>query len=183
MSTALLIIDMQNDYFPGGAMALDDIEKAAANTQTLLHTFRYRQAPVIHVQHCSLRPGATFFLPDTSGMKIHQSVAPAPGEPVVQKNFPSSFQQTSLAEILRDLSVHRLIICGAMTHMCIDSTVRAAFELGFACTVATDGCATRAIPGPDGNLIPARQIQDAFLAALGAVFAQTKTTSDIIANL
>jgi len=174
---------MQNDYFPGGSMALDNIEKAAANTQSLLKAFRKRQTPVIHVQHCSLRPGATFFLPNTDGMKIHPSVAPAPGEPVVQKNFPNSFQQTFLAETLHDLSVHNLIICGAMTHMCIDSTVRAAFELGFACTVATDGCATRNLAGPDGSIIPAGQIQDAFLAALATVFAKTQTTSDIIANL
>jgi len=183
MSTALLIVDMQNDYFPGGLMALNNIEKAAVNAQRLLNVFRQRQAPVIHVQHCSLRAGATFFLPGTDGMKIHPSVAPAPDEPIVQKNFPNSFQKTSLAETLHDLSAHKLIICGAMTHMCIDSTVRAAFELDFACTVATDGCATRDLAGPDGTIIPAGQIQNAFIAALATVFAKTQTTSDIIASL
>ena len=132
MTDALLIIDIQNDYFPGGAMALHEPEAAAANAAKLIAAFRQAGRPVIHMQHVSTRPGATFFLPNTPGVEIHASVRPLPGETVMQKHFPNCFRETKLLERLRGAGIGSLAIAGMMTHMCVDTTTRAASDLGFA---------------------------------------------------
>src|SRR5215510_133910 len=101
MSTALIIIDIQNDYFPGGTMTLVGPDAAAANAAKLLKTFREKKLPIVHVQHLSVRPGATFFLPGTKGAEIHESVRPVGSETLIQKNFPNAFRETKLLEHLR----------------------------------------------------------------------------------
>src|SRR5687767_10231103 len=122
--TALLIIDIQNDYFPGGTMELEGADEAAAKAAAALARFRGQGLPVVHVRHLSVRPGATFFLPGTPGAEIHQSVRPQPGETVVEKNFPNSFRNTSLKTLLDESSIKNLVVAGMMTHMCVDATVR-----------------------------------------------------------
>src|SRR5262245_31704034 len=133
MTKALLIVDIQNDYFPGGRMELEGSEAASLRAGELLAAFRERRLPVVHVQHVSLRPTATFFLPDTEGVKIHASVAPVGDETVIQKHFPNGFRETRLLEHLRQAGIQELVIAGMMTHMCIDATTRAAADLGFPC--------------------------------------------------
>lgn len=181
MTTALLLIDLQNDYFPGGAMALEGSEAAVAVATRLLDRWRARHLPVIHVQHLSTRPGAGFFIPGTAGAEIHPAVAPLPGEPVVTKHMPNSFRDTPLADLLRAGGIDRLVIAGMMTHMCVDSTTRAAFDLGFRCTVVRDACATRALPLDDA-VVPAAQVQAAFLAALHGLFADVGTGAAVLAS-
>ena len=128
MRTALLIVDIQNDYFPGGKNELAGPIEAAAKAGMLLDAFRERKMPVVHVRHESTRPGATFFLPGTPGAQIHDSVKPLDGETIITKNFPNSFRNTELLSTLKNLEAGRLVICGMMTHMCIDTTVRAAYR-------------------------------------------------------
>ncbi|NWJ40634.1 MAG: cysteine hydrolase [Geothrix sp.] len=182
MTRALLLIDIQNDYFPGGAMALVGSPEAGLQAGGLLTAFRAQRLPVIHIQHLALRPGATFFLPGTPGAEIHPGVAPLPGEPVFQKHFPNSFRETPLLEHLRGLGATELVVAGMMTHMCIDTTVRAAFDLGFTCHLAGDACATRDL-GRNGATTPAAQVQAAFLAALHGTFAQVQSTEELLAGL
>jgi len=170
MKQALIIVDIQNDYFPGGKMELVDMETAAKNAQRVLKLFRTKNMPIFHIQHVSNRRG-TFFLPETYGVEIHESVTPKNGEPVIQKHFPNCFRDTSLQDQLRDLSVGEIIICGAMTHMCIDTTARAAFDLGFRCFVVSDACATRNMEF-GGITIEASKVHAAFMAALSVPFAQ-----------
>src|SRR5262245_58322679 len=110
MTTALLIIDIQNDYFPGGANALAGPDAAAANAAKLLGKFREKKLPVIHVQHLSVRPGSTFFIPGTKGAEIHDAVRPLPGETLIQKNFPNAFRDTKLLEHLRSAKIEKLVI-------------------------------------------------------------------------
>ena len=129
-----------------------------------------------------MRPGATFFIPDTAGAEIHPLVAPAPGEAVVTKHFPNSFRETELLSLLRRQGVERLVIGGMMTHMCVDATVRAAFDFGFACTVIADACATRQL-SYDGAEVPAPHVHAAFLAALAAVYAKVSTAAAVKAEL
>jgi nicotinamidase-related amidase len=179
MKTALLLIDLQNDYFPGGKMELVGCEAAAANARRLLDRFRERQEPIIHVQHLSLRPQAGFFLPDTHGAEIHPQVAPLAGEALVQKHFPNSFRDTGLLDLLRGQEIERLVICGAMSHMCIDASTRAAFDLSFTCILAHDACATRDLEF-DGTAVSAAEVHAAFMAALGAVYARVLPTADIL---
>lgn len=182
MSAVLLLVDIQNDYFPGGAMELNFSEEAGKRASQLLQAFRERALPVVHVRHVSNRPGATFFLPGTKGAEIHELVRPLQGEQVFVKHFPNSFRETPLNGYLRGLAPERLIIAGMMTHMCIDTTVRAAAGLGFTCTLAGDACATRDLSF-DGKPIPAEMVQAAFLAALNGTYAQLKTSEEICTSL
>ena len=182
MKTALLVIDIQNDYFPAGRMELAGSEVAAACAARLLHAFRQAQWPVFHVQHIAINPGAGFFLPNSSGAEIYPSVTPTGDETVIVKHYPNSFRATDLLEKLRAEEVDSLLVCGMMTHMCVDATVRAAFDLGFSCTVAHDACASRELSF--NNLsIPAEHVHGAFLAALGAVYCQLKETDAILATI
>ena len=179
MNTALLLIDIQNDYFPGGTMELIGIEEAAGNAQILLHQFRQTRSPVIHIRHIATRPGATFFLPETDGAKTNEMVAPQGNELVVVKNYPNSFRDTSLLEILNGEKPDNLVICGAMSHMCIDATVRAAFDLGFTCVVAEDACATRDLHFK-GTTVKAAEVHASFMAALSVPYARVVSTREII---
>ena len=181
MDTCLMLIDLQNDYFPGGSMELADIGAAAANARRLLDEFRKREAPVIHIQHIAARSGATFFLPDTSGAEINRQVGPRADEIVVVKNFPNSFRDTPLLEILKQHNISDIVICGAMSHMCIDATVRAAFDWGFTCMVAEDACATRNLTFQD-KTIHASEVHAAFMAALSGSYATVRSTGAIIEN-
>jgi nicotinamidase-related amidase len=171
MKRALIIVDIQNDYFPGGKLELVGIEEAAKNAGYALELFRAKKLPIFHIRHLSNREGATFFIPETKGAEIHESVSPKNGEYLIQKNFPNSFRDTSLKDQLQGLNVQEVVICGAMTHMCIDTTVRAAFDLGLACVVVSDACATKNLEY-DGMIIEAPQVQAAFMAALSSPFAQ-----------
>jgi nicotinamidase-related amidase len=182
MTTALLLVDIQNDYFRDGAMALERMEAASANAARLLAAFRDRGLPAFHVRHLSVRPGATFFIPGTAGAEIHASVAPQSGEAVVEKNFPNSFRATDLEQRLRAAGVDGLVIAGAMSHMCIDATTRAAFDLGFKCSVAEDACATRALEF-GGRALPARDVHAAFMAALASPYAKVASTDACVASL
>jgi nicotinamidase-related amidase len=178
MSQALLIIDIQNDYFPGGAMELVGSPAAGAQAGKLLRAFRQKSLPVIHIQHVSTRPGATFFLPNTPGVQIHESVAPEAGETVFQKHFPNSFRETPLLEHLRKQQITQLVIAGMMTQMCVDSSTRAAADLGFQCVLAHDACATKAMTF-GGQTVPAESVQAAFLASLNGLFAKVQSAEEI----
>jgi nicotinamidase-related amidase len=182
MKTCLLLVDLQNDYFPGGSMELAGIEQAAANAWQLLDTCRKENVPIVHIQHIAARPGATFFVPETRGAEIHEMVAPAGDEKVVVKNYPNSFRETSLLEILKEYQIGALVICGAMSHMCIDATTRAAFDLGFHCVVAEDACATRDLVFKD-RTIPAADVHASFMAALSAPYAKIESTEEIIKGM
>jgi nicotinamidase-related amidase len=181
MDICLLLVDLQNDYFPGGNMELVGIDEAAANAQILLNKFRKEKLPAIHVQHLSAHPGATFFLPETDGARINLRVTPREDEIVVVKNFPNSFRGTSLLEILKKQKSDNLVICGAMSHMCIDATTRAAFDLGFTCTVADDACATKDLSFKS-TTIKASDVHASFMAALSFPYAKVISTAEVIAN-
>jgi nicotinamidase-related amidase len=169
--TALLIIDIQNDYFPGGAMELEGADAAGAKAGKVLDSFRKSGMLAFHVRHLSTRPGATFFLPGTKGAEIHASVKPREGETVFEKNFPNSFRGTALQKRLEELAVRELVIAGMMTHMCVDATVRHAADVGYKVTLLGDACATRT-QSYAGESVPAKQVHAAFLAALNGFYAK-----------
>ncbi len=177
--TALLIIDLQNDYFPGGKMELEGAEDAAARAGAAMKAFRAKGLPVIHVRHLSVRPGAAFFVPGTEGANIHSSVRPREGESVVEKNFPNSFRETGLKGLLEKQGVRNLVVAGMMTHMCVDATVRQAADYGFRVTLLADACATRAQTYGD-ETVPARQVHVAFLAALNGLYAKVLDTGKFL---
>lgn len=175
MKEALILIDIQNDYFLGGKMELTGMEDAAKKAADLLKAFRTAGKPVFFIRHLSTRPGAAFFMPGTSGADIYPGIQPLPEETVIEKNFPNSFFKTELLSRLKEADVTDLVICGAMSHMCIDTTVRAAKELGFTPTLIADACATRDLKFGDQVLL-ACNVHAAFMAALDGMFATVTTT-------
>lgn len=179
---ALVLIDLQNDYFPDGKMELTGALKAAQNASKILHFFRANQLPIVHIAHESVQKGATFFLPGTEGRKIHPLVFPRQDETVITKNYPNSFLKTSLLETLQQQEADHLIIVGMMTHMCVDSTTRAAKDLGFACTLVHDATATRDLAFA-GTTVPAGQVQAAFVAALTNICDAVKDTATMVMGL
>lgn len=182
MKTTLLLIDIQNEYFPGGKNPLEGSLEASLQARKLLEHFRHRLQPCIFIQHIATRPGKTTFLPGTDGILIHENIRPLDGEFVIQKHYPNSFRDTTLLETLHSLETERLVIGGMMTHMCVDTTVRAAYDLGFECWLAHDACATRALQFED-QTAPASQVHLSFLAAINGTFAKVLKTDQIIEEL
>lgn len=179
MNTALLLIDLQNDYFPNGRMPLEKSNDACQRAQEILQAYRSKQLPVIHIQHISTRPDAVHFLPCTKGVEFHPDVQPQKTETVIKKHYPNSFKDTNLLNHLIKHQINHLVIAGMMTHMCIDATVRAAYDLGFTCTVLHDACATRNLEF-NSMIIPAQSVHNAFLAALQPLYANVVSTRDVV---
>ena len=179
MSKALVIIDIQNDYFKGGAMELENPMAASENAKKLLEKFRSDKEAIVHVQHWAASPEAGFFLPDTQGAEIHENVKPLESEKVITKNYPNAFRDTDLLEHLQSKNITELVFVGMMTHMCIDASVRAAKDLEFECTLVADACATRTLEINDKQ-VQAADVQNAFIAALDFFYADIKDTEDLL---
>lgn len=167
MRQALLIIDVQNDYFTGGKMSLDRCDEALNNTIKLQRVFRQQNKPIFYIQHIKKDPKANFFARGSKGADLHQELLPIhpENEQVIIKHYPNSFKDTIWQSALNSGNIEQLVICGMMTHMCIDSTTRAAAELGYTPILIADACATKDLVFQT-NMVNAQAVQNAFLAAL-----------------
>ena len=180
MKQGLIIIDVQKDYFKGGRFELYEPEKVCIVIQKLLEYFRSHNLPIYFIQHLSSQ-GAVFFDPTTEGIDIHKDIKPQIGEKVITKHFPNSFLKTTLLNDLKKDGVTNLIICGMMTHMCVDSTVRAAKDHGYTVTLISNACATKNVIW-NGKIVPAESVQQVCFAALNKVFATVVTDEDFFAE-
>lgn len=167
---ALVLVDIQNDYFTGGLWPVDDMEKVAKAARAVLNTARAAGDLVLHVYHEAASADAPFFRPGTMGAEIHPSVAPLKDEAVILKHRPNSFHQTDLYARLNAAGIREVTIVGAMTQMCIDATARAARDLGFDVTLVADACGARAQSFGDVTLT-GPQVQAAFLGPLEMSYA------------
>jgi nicotinamidase-related amidase len=181
MSVGLLIVDIQNDYFPGGKWELDGSEKAGNVAGNLLTFFREHKMPVVHIQHVA-KADSPFFVPGTPGVEIRPVVKPLLNETLIQKNFPNAFRETKLLDHLRSQGIDQLVITGMMTHMCVDAAARAATDFGFQCRIASDGCATRTLNLND-KTVPAPEVHAAFLAALNGAYGRVLPADSIMKEL
>jgi nicotinamidase-related amidase len=179
MPRALVIVDIQNDYFPGGAHPLVEPEQAAARARLLLDGFRGAGEPVVHVQHVWDEPDAPFMRPGTAGIEINDAVAPLSGETVIRKEHPNAFRDTQLERTLSEAGADEIVVCGMMTSMCVDATVRAAADLGFQVAVAHDACATRDLEF-GGRVVQAADVHAAFLAALSDTYARVSAAEQLL---
>jgi len=164
--STLMMIDCQHTYVRG-VMALDGVAGALDQAAELLERARSAGIPIIHIQHDD-GEGSLYDIRAESGAIVDQ-VAPRGDEPVIVKQFPNSFVQTDLDDRLKASSAHSLVIAGFMTHMCVSSTTRAAFNLGYEPAVVASATATRALPGI-GDTVSAAALQAASLAAIGDLF-------------
>lgn len=166
--SALVMIDLQQTYREG-VMRLEGVEPAIREAADLLQRARAAGIPIFHVRH-DAGPGSPYDVTAPIG-QISPEVAPQGDEPVITKAYPSSFVGTDLQAQLEKAGVKDVVLAGFMTHMCVNSTARSAFNLGFRPTVVASATATRDLPAPDGSKVPASQLQAASLAALGDLFA------------
>ena len=179
--TALILIDIQNDYFKGGLMALDGMDAAAANAKRLLAGARARREPVFHIRHIAGSADAPFFRPGTLGSEINETVRPNSGETVFEKRRPNAFVGTGLEAALRAAQIKRIMLCGAMSQMCVDATARAATDMGFAVTVVGDACAAASV-SHGGVSVPSGHVHAAIMAPLAASYGKVVTTDDMENN-
>ena len=166
--SALVLIDCQNTY-TRGVMELDGVQSALDEVAALLDRARSAGVPVIHIQHNG-GAGSPYDIDAEIGAIVDR-VAPRDGESVVVKSYPNSFVQTDLDDRLKSVGAANLVLAGFMTHMCVNSTARGGFNLGYAPTVVAAATATRALPGTDGQPVPAAAMQSASLAAMADLFA------------
>jgi nicotinamidase-related amidase len=178
MTTTLLVIDLQNDYFPGGAYPLVGANDAVAVARTVLDRFRADAAPIVHMQHVWDAPDAAFMRPGTAGIEIHPLVQPADDETIIQKAHPNSFLGTGLAAKLVELGTDRLVVMGMMTSMCVDASVRAALDLEFPVVVAADACAAPDLSYGE-RTVGGASVHAAFLAALRDAGAEIVTAAEL----
>ncbi|MFF9148951.1 cysteine hydrolase family protein [Streptomyces sp. NPDC014861] len=176
---ALVLIDLQNTY-RSGVMALEGAEEAVAEAARLLARARAAGTPVVHIQHDS-GEGSPYDITAPIGA-ISDEVAPVEGEHVVVKNYPNAFHATDLEKVLTGLgfaagSGRHLVLAGFMTHMCVNYTAQAAFNLGYRPTVVAEATATRALTAPDGTVVPAAELKRAALTSLTDVFAVVVPTA------
>lgn len=176
---ALIIVDLQNDYFPGGRWPLVGIEEAATNAGHVLARFRDTGAPVVHIRHEFETSDAPFFVPGSVGAQINECVLPENGEPVVLKHHPNAFRDTELKTLLDVQGIRKLTVLGAMSHVCIDATVRAAVDFGYDVTVVHDAIVTRDLEF-NGTDVPAKQVHAAYMAALAFAYAKVVATGEVI---
>jgi len=178
VSRALVIIDIQRDYFPGGAHPLHEPGAAAAAAGRALQRFRAQGESVFHIQHVWDAPEATFMRPGSDGVELHPAVAPQPGERLITKGAPNAFLATPLERELREQGVDRLVVCGMMTSMCVDASVRAAVDLGFEVTLVHDACAAPSLSF-GGVEVAAPAVQAAFVGALAEGYASVVAAAEL----
>lgn len=179
MNTALLMLELQNDYFPNGRTPLDKSLEACSRAEAILHACRDKKLPIYHVQHISTHPDASYFLPCTKGADFYHTVQPAKNEIIIKKHYPNAFKDTNLLNSLHKNKVRHLIICGMMTHSAIDATVRAAHDFGFSCTIINDACASRQLEFHH-TPITAQNVHYAFLAALQPSYASIMSCDEFL---
>jgi len=178
-NTAIIVVDIQNDYFPGGKWLLDNVEAAADNAARIIGAARAADELVIHIRHETPSPDAPFFVPGSEGAMLHHKVAALPHEAVILKHFMNPFRQTRLLETLRAKNIEHVTVVGNMSHMCIDAVTRACDDFGFDTTVIHDACATHDLEF-NGVTVPAAQVHAAFMAALRFGYATVVSTEEYL---
>lgn len=176
---AIIVVDIQNEYFPTGKLPLEGIETAATNAAKVIVHARSAKDLVVHVRHESADSNIPFFTPGTQGVAIHPMVAPLDSETVLLKHFPNSFLETGLKELLDQQGIEEVVVIGAMSHMCIDATSRAASDFGYRTTIIHDACATQDLEFNDMT-VPAAQVHAAMMAALAFAYGTVITTDQYI---
>ena len=174
---ALIIIDLQNDYYPGGLWPLHNIEAVTDNARQVLDYARTTDDLIVHVHHEFLMDPAPFFAPGTAGASIHERMQPEQGETMVLKHQVNSFHETELKNILDQHDIQDIVLVGAMSHMCIDAAARAASDFGYNVTVLEDACASRDMEFQD-RTVAAVDVHAAYMSALGFAYATVQKTAD-----
>jgi nicotinamidase-related amidase len=177
---AVIVVDIQNDYFVGGKWILDGVDAAADNARDVINAARANDDLVVHIRHETLAKDAPFFVPNTEGAQLHPKAANLPGERVIVKHHMNPYRETDLQKTLEDQDIEQVVVVGNMSHMCIDAVTRASVDFGFKTTVVHDACATHDLEF-NGVHVPSAQVHAAFMAALGFGYAEIVSTAAFLA--
>jgi nicotinamidase-related amidase len=177
---ALIVVDIQNDYFAGGRCPLVGIDAAADNAARAIAAARDAGDLVVHIRHEFRSADAPFFAPGSEGARTHPKAQSQDSETVIVKHFPNAFRDTGLKALLDEGGIEEVTIVGAMSHMCVDAATRAACDFGYKVTVVHDACATRDLTFNEVT-VPAAQVHAAFMAALASSYAKVISTADHLA--
>jgi nicotinamidase-related amidase len=179
---AVLVVDIQNEYFPSGKLPLVGMAEATAKAVKIIAAARDKGDMVVNIRHEMPIPEAPVFTPGSAGVQFHAAVLPAENEAVIVKNFPNSFRDTGLKGMPDAKGIEEVVVIGAMSHMCIDATVRAANDFGYQTTTIHDACATRDLEF-GGTTVPAAQVHAALMAALASAYGEVIDTATWLVRL
>jgi nicotinamidase-related amidase len=179
-NNALIVVDIQNDYFPGGKWLLAGVEAAADNAARIIAGAREKGDLVMHIRHETPSPDAPFFVPGSEGAQLHPKAAALPEETVILKHFMNPYRETELLDVLKARNIETVTVIGNMSHMCIDAVTRASDDFGFKTTVIHDACATHDLEF-NGVTVPAAHVHAAFMAALRFGYASVMSADEYLA--
>jgi nicotinamidase-related amidase len=170
MKTALILIDIQQFYFVEGSSQLVQPEAASENAAIMLNEFRKNGNLIVHIQHAS-----------KNDMDIHHNVIPLEGEKVITKQFVNSYRETELLDFLNQNKIEKVIICGMMTHVCVEGASRASADYGFEVVVIGDACATRDVDH-NGRKVKAADVHASTLATIDTYYGKVMTVGEYLSK-
>lgn len=176
---ALIIVDCQNDYFPGGRCPLPGQTDAAKNIARLLEFSRSKEEDIIHLQHIYKDPKMPYLVEGTPGIEINEYAKPLDGEPVIVKHHMNAYRGTRLREHLEETGISEIVMCGSMSQNCVQSTARATMDLGYPLTIIYDACATETLEF-NGRVVPADDVQTAIMASLAFAHSNVISTDEFL---
>ena len=165
---ALIIVDVQEFYFPDGFSPLVEPEKASEKAGVILNDFRDKDELVVHVKHATKKDSL-----------IHEDVFPIKGEKVITKHFANSYKETDLLEFLQQNDITEVVVCGMMTHMCVEATARASADFGFKVIVVDDACATKDIVY-ENDTVKAADVHLSTLGSIDRYYGKVMTTKEFL---
>lgn len=178
--TALILVDIQNDYFSGGKWELNAVDAAADNAARVLASARLRGDTIIHIRHETPAADAPFFVPGSEGAQLHEKVRNQGDELVIVKHFMNPYRKTLLREVLEREGIKNVVVVGNMSHMCIDAVTRSSDDFGYATTVIHDACATHDLEFNQVK-VPSTLVHAAFMAALQFGYAEVLSANEYLA--
>lgn len=177
--TALILIDLQMDYFTPGKLLIPDGERVLDRAVQLREWANRLGVAVVHIQQLS-SAASPIFATGSDGAAIHPRLTPQTGETVITKTLPSSFDNTTLHAFLQERGITTLVLAGLMAHMCVETTARTAVPLGYGVIVAADACASRDLPMYDGQgIVSHEEVHRNALTAMADRFADVLSTDTI----
>lgn len=171
MKRALIVVDVQNEYFEGGALPISYPPNSFSRIKEAIEEAQKAGILVVFVQHASLKENAGAFVRGSHLWEFHDDIKKLTPDLVIEKNHASSFVGTDLNWRLRTLGVDTVTIVGYMTQNCCDATARDASQLGYNVEFLSDANGTLAFSNNAGE-VSAEELHRSFLVAQAFGFSR-----------
>lgn len=181
MKQALIVIDVQNEYFEGGAMPVTYPANSFDNIKKAITSAKAHQIPVVYVKHLC-PPEADCFRPDSFGQELHADLIALGADHILTKKMVSAFPETDLQDYLSSKEIDTVTIAGFMTQMCCDTTARYAAHMGYHVNFLSDGTGTLDFNNSQGHA-SAEELHRATLITQAHCFSNVISTDSWISSL